>query len=109
MTISLATDAAASTASPAQTPAQSATQLASQSANRAASTANGAGFIPPAANHHHPEQIRHLLFGTTRTLQTTIRLLHKLGYAEPNDWSRPIATGRPGEMMAILTKRVKSE
>ncbi|MEM7062100.1 MAG: hypothetical protein AAF572_02925 [Cyanobacteria bacterium P01_B01_bin.77] len=28
--------------------------------------------------------------------RTTIATLHKLNYAEPNDWSRPLATGRPG-------------
>ncbi|MGB7247355.1 MAG: hypothetical protein WBC73_00335 [Phormidesmis sp.] len=52
------------------------------------------------------EQVRHLLFGTPKVVHTTIALLHKLGYAEPNDWSPPIATDRPGEVMAILTKRV---
>ncbi len=56
-----------------------------------------------------PEQVRHLLFGTSAALQSTIRLLHKLGYAEPNDWSRPTPTGRANEMMAILTKRVSVE
>jgi len=54
----------------------------------------------------HPEHIRHMLFGTSATVQTTIRLLHHLGYAEPNDWSRPISTGRANEVMVILTKRV---
>ena len=53
------------------------------------------------------EQIRHLLLGTPAAVQGTIRLLHKLGYAEVNDWSRPISTGRAGEVMAILTKRVE--
>ncbi len=52
------------------------------------------------------EPMRHLLFGSPTALKLTIQRLHKLGYAEPNDWSRPISTGRPGEMMAILTKRV---
>ncbi|ESA32790.1 hypothetical protein N836_24215 [Leptolyngbya sp. Heron Island J] len=33
--------------------------------------------------------------------------LFKLNYAEPNDWSRPLATGRPNEAMAILTCRVR--
>jgi len=50
--------------------------------------------------------MRHLLFGSPTALQITIKRLHKLGYAEPNDWSRPLSTGRPGEVMAILTKRV---
>ena len=52
------------------------------------------------------DAIRHLLFGTPSAVQATIQQLHQRGYAEPNDWSRPISTGRPGEVMAILTKRV---
>ncbi|MEM8501905.1 MAG: hypothetical protein AAF716_01980 [Cyanobacteria bacterium P01_D01_bin.1] len=55
------------------------------------------------------EQVRHLLLGTPPSVKATIRLLHKLGYAEVNDWSRPISTGRPSEVMAILTKRVNVE
>ncbi|MEL6606345.1 MAG: hypothetical protein AAFP20_24375 [Cyanobacteria bacterium J06614_10] len=54
-----------------------------------------------------PEHIRHMLFGTLAAVQTTIRHLHHLGYAEPNDWSRPISTGRANEVMAILTKRIR--
>ena len=50
---------------------------------------------------------RHLLMGSLTFVQTTIKLLHKLNYAEPNDWSRPLPTGRPNEVMAILTKKVK--
>ena len=52
------------------------------------------------------EQVRHLLFGTISNVQSTIAHLHALGYADPNDWSRPISTGRPNEVMAILTKRI---
>ncbi len=62
-------------------------------------------FIPPLPR----EQVRHLLFGTLFAVQSTIRLLHKLSYAEPNDWSLPMSTGRPNEVMAILTKRVGIE
>ena len=54
-----------------------------------------------------PNRVRHLLFGTLTTVQTTIRHLHKLGYADPNDWSKPVSTGRRNEVMAILTKRVR--
>ncbi|MEM1241145.1 MAG: hypothetical protein AAGI45_14995 [Cyanobacteria bacterium P01_H01_bin.26] len=53
------------------------------------------------------ESGRHLLFGTLGYVQATIRLLHKLNYAEPNDWSRPLPTGQPNEVMAILTNRVR--
>ena len=64
------------------------------------SSGHSSGPRPPR------EPVRHLLFGTLSSVQTTITHLHSLGYAEPNDWSRPISTGRPNEVMAILTKRV---
>ena len=63
---------------------------------------------PPISHEPIPrEQVRHLLFGSPAAVQSSIRHLHKLGYAEPNDWSRPISTGRANEVMAILTKRVE--
>ncbi|MGB7088015.1 MAG: hypothetical protein WBD47_20830 [Phormidesmis sp.] len=65
-------------------------------------TGSGAHQPPP------PENVRHLLFGTPQAVDSTIKLLHKRGYAEPNDWSQPISTGRPHEVMAILTKRVSA-
>ncbi len=74
-------------------------------------TTQSSGAIPrnpvPSEPHSY-DQVRHLLFGTLPSVQATIRLLHKLGYAEPNDWSRPISTGRANEMMVILTKRVSA-
>ena len=71
-----------------------------------------ASTVPPANNPIIPdlpeyESGRHLLFGTLGFVQGTIKLLHKLKYAEPNDWSRPLPTGRPNEVMAILTPRVR--
>lgn len=65
-----------------------------------------ASTTPPS---NDTETVRHLLFGSLSAVQFTIRLLHKLNYAEPNDWSQPISTGRPNEVMAILTKRVRLE
>ena len=73
----------------------------------AASTASTAAALTQQSPPLPAEQVRHLLFGTPSAVQTSIRHLHKLGYAEANDWSRPISTGRAGEVMAILTKRVK--
>ncbi|ESA32611.1 hypothetical protein N836_25180 [Leptolyngbya sp. Heron Island J] len=53
------------------------------------------------------ESGRHMLFGSLSYIQAVIKLLHKLNYAEPNDWSRPLPTGQPNEVMAILTNRVR--
>ncbi len=65
--------------------------------------------LPSATLPVPREQVRHLLLGSPAAVQSTIRLLHKLGYAEVNDWSRLMSTGRAGEVMAILTKRVEVE
>ena len=56
---------------------------------------------------HGFEDVRHLLLGSLTAVQRTILDLHTKQYADPNDWSRPLATGRPNEVMAILTRRVR--
>jgi len=70
-------------------------------------TASGAD-VPPISDavSPHREPIRHLLFGSLAAVQLSIKTLHKMGYAEPNDWSKPIPTGRSGEVMAILVKHL---
>lgn len=70
----------------------------------------GASNVPPADSSlpDYPcEFVHHTLRGSLVAIRNTIKLLHKLNYAEPNDWSIPLPTGRPSEMMAILTKRVR--
>lgn len=60
----------------------------------------------PAA---HTEPVRLMMFGSLGAVQAAIKDIHRYGYAEPNDWSMPISTGRENEVMAILTKRVSVE
>ena len=62
---------------------------------------------PTVLPEHQYETVRHLLLGSLTAVRNTIALLHTLHYAEPNDWSKPLPTGRPNEVMAILTKRVR--
>ena len=62
---------------------------------------------PAPLPEHSYESGRHLLLGSLTFVQITIKQLHKLNYTEPNDWSRPLPTGRPNEVMAILTKKVR--
>ncbi|PSN16771.1 hypothetical protein C7293_01425 [filamentous cyanobacterium CCT1] len=60
-----------------------------------------------------------MLYGSLAAIDRTIKILHALGYADPNDWSEPIPAppsgiepGQPGEpqtWMAILTKTVLIE
>ena len=66
-----------------------------------ASTASADSSLPA-------EPVRHMLFGSPGAVQVTIQQLHHLNYAEPNDWSQLLPTGRPNEVMAILTKRVRT-
>jgi len=64
--------------------------------------------VPSNSDARSPqrEPVRHLLFGSLAAVQLTIKTLHKKGYAEPNDWSKPIPTKRSGEVMAILVKHL---
>ena len=70
----------------------------------AASTVSSA---PEPLPDHQFETIRHLVFGSLTAVQLTVQELHSKHYAEPNDWSKPISTGRPNEVMVILTKKVR--
>ncbi|HEY9880789.1 MAG TPA: hypothetical protein V6D29_20185 [Leptolyngbyaceae cyanobacterium] len=63
----------------------------------------------PSTQTTEYEELRHLLFGSINALNSTIHFLHKRGYAEPNDWSDPIPTGRVNEWMRVLTKRIPVE
>lgn len=60
-------------------------------------------FLP----EHQYEPVRLIALGSLTVVRLTIQELHSKHYAEPNDWSRPLPTGRPNEVMAILTKRVR--
>ena len=53
-----------------------------------------------------PDPLRLVAVGSRQSIEITILSLHNLGYADPNDWSPLLPTGRANEMMAILTKRI---
>ncbi|NET53680.1 MAG: hypothetical protein F6K09_35060 [Merismopedia sp. SIO2A8] len=85
-----------------------------QSSNPGADASTSSSSMPfpatipptsPSSSSH--ESVRHMVFGTVGAVQHTIKLLHKLNYAEPNDWSKPIPTGQPHEVVAVLTKKVR--
>ena len=63
--------------------------------------------VPDCLPDYEYETVRLLALGSLTVVQLTIQELHSKHYAEPNDWSRPLPTGRPNEVMAILTKRVR--
>ena len=68
-----------------------------------ASTSSAAN---PSVDRPH-EVVRHMLFGSPVGIRSTIQQLYQLNYAEPHAWSRPIPTGRPNEVMVILTKKIR--
>ena len=64
--------------------------------------------IPTVLPEYEYGHVRHLIFGSPTVVRLTIQLLHKLNYAEPNDWSKPLlTTGQSKEVMAILIKRIQ--
>jgi hypothetical protein len=72
------------------------------------------GTPSPGSRPPHPERVRHLLYGSLAGIDRTIKILHALGYADPNDWSDPLpvppSTPEPRPLnsaetwMVILTK-----
>jgi hypothetical protein len=60
------------------------------------SDADGASNVPPASSSRpQPERVRHVLYGSLRGLDRAIKILHSLGYADPNDWCEPIPVPTP--------------
>ncbi|NEP19396.1 MAG: hypothetical protein F6J97_21305 [Leptolyngbya sp. SIO4C1] len=55
----------------------------------------------------HFETIHHSLRGSPAGVEQTVKHLHKLRYADPNDWSRPQPTGQSGEVIVILHRRLR--
>ncbi|PSN79731.1 hypothetical protein C8B47_10230, partial [filamentous cyanobacterium CCP4] len=48
------------------------------------------GDINKGTRSLNPEKVRHMLYGSLAGIDRTIKILHALGYADPNDWSEPI-------------------
>ncbi len=54
----------------------------------------------------HPHLLRVLAIGSPTVVEDYILTQYQLGYAAPHEWSRPLPTVNPGEVMRVLTKRV---
>lgn len=65
--------------------------------------------IPPCRRPTSPNRqpLRHLLVGPPQAVKGAIHRLHVLGYADASEWSRPIPTTNPGEVMSILVRFVR--
>ena len=54
------------------------------------------------------ESLRVMLIGSIEGITATIHNLHRRGFAEVGDWS-PLLPWGEGEMMSVLTKRLRRE
>jgi hypothetical protein len=54
------------------------------------------------------EPLRVMLIGSAEAITATIHNLHRRGFAEVGDWSPLIPWGQ-GEVMSVLTKRLRRE
>ena len=104
MTTTLAPDATASTRSLALATATNQKSETRETATQTAAAQSSPPSLPPS--DFSGSNIRHILFGTLDAVQQTIHNLHLRGYAEPNDWSPAISTGRANEVMRILVRRI---
>lgn len=75
----------------------------------------GVAALPPQAvsqplitleDRPSPDILRLLAIGRFEVVQSCVLTLYQLGYARPEEWSRPLPTVNQGEVMRILTKRV---
>jgi hypothetical protein len=52
------------------------------------------------------EILRVIAVGSLTVVNHHIMQMYQLGYAQPHEWSRPLPTANPNEVMRILTKRL---
>lgn len=53
-----------------------------------------------------PEILRVIVVGSLKAVENYILTQYRLGYAEIQEWSKPLPSPNPGEVMRILTKRI---
>ncbi|NEP16830.1 MAG: hypothetical protein F6J97_07980 [Leptolyngbya sp. SIO4C1] len=64
----------------------------------------GARPVSPGSSPRF-EDITHSIKGSLAALQKVVKTLHKLRYAEPNDWSKPQFDAQTGKWVIVLIKR----
>ncbi|NEP19591.1 MAG: hypothetical protein F6J97_22320 [Leptolyngbya sp. SIO4C1] len=67
---------------------------------------SGAG-APPVSFDYSPqfEDLRLSITGSKAGLQKMVKTLHKLGFADPNDWSQP--QPKDNQWVTVLIRRVR--
>ena len=67
-----------------------------------------ASKVPRTASPRR-DPARIVVYGSLLACDRIIKHLHVLHFAEPNDWTEPLPTGRPGEWMRMVTKNLLIE
>ncbi|NEQ98107.1 MAG: hypothetical protein F6K30_15540 [Cyanothece sp. SIO2G6] len=52
------------------------------------------------------EILRIIAIGSLPIVNQHIIQMYQLGFAQPHEWSRPLPTANPNEVMRIMTKRI---
>lgn len=59
---------------------------------------------PGTPRRPRQERVHHAIFGSLPALDRTVKILHVLGYAEPNNWSSPLWSEQRQRYMRMMTK-----
>ncbi|MGJ3250375.1 MAG: hypothetical protein ACFE0J_04465 [Elainellaceae cyanobacterium] len=64
-------------------------------------------FDPSSCNNDDREVLRVIAVGSLKVVNQYIMQMYQLNYAQPYEWSKPIPTVNPNEVMCILTRYFK--
>ena len=62
---------------------------------------------PSSPTEPHRESVLITLVGPTTAIDVVIKHLHKLGFAEPNAWSKEQTEPKSGQPMRVLKKWIR--
>jgi len=62
--------------------------------------------LPDSPEGDGAETLRIIAVGSLTVVNQHIMKMYQLGYAQPHEWSRPLPTANPNEIMRVMTKRV---
>ena len=63
----------------------------------------------PANTPSEPNRVplKILVISSPKVVNNTIHTFYRLGYAEVSEWSKPQPTQNPGEVMSVLSRRIR--
>ncbi|MGJ3248247.1 MAG: hypothetical protein ACFE0I_19455 [Elainellaceae cyanobacterium] len=64
-------------------------------------------FDPSSCPNDDRETLRVIAVGSLTVVNQYIMQMYQLRYAQPYEWSKPIPTVNPNEVMCILTRHFK--